>query len=182
MRREEFEKVLIPILPCIDNVTRKYAAYYNRSEEWEDIRQTALLKMLRLCDNYDPGKGELLPWACVVILRIIYNTARIGGTVSLDAVDEWYIPMSSDNPENILQGAYIMQNLNTEARLYVEGYSFREIATMKGLRSKTTVFNRVTKCADNLRRLLGENHKQAPRPKAQRPAPQRPGRKTVTHE
>ena len=177
MRREEIEKVLIPILPCIDNVTRKYAAYYNRSEEWEDIRQTALLKMLRLCDNYDPGKGELLPWACVVILRIIYNTARIGGTVSLDAVDEWYIPMSSDNPENILQGAYIMQNLNTEARLYVEGYSFREIAEMQGLSSRSTVFNRVTKCADNLRRLLGENHKQAPRPKAQRPAPQRPGRK-----
>ena len=182
MRREEFDKVLIPLLPWIDNVTRKYAAYYNRSEEWEDIRQTALLKMLRLCDNYDPGKGELLPWACVVILRIIYNTARIGGTVPLDAVEEWYIPVSSDNPENILQAAFIMQNLNTEARLYVEGYSFPEIAAMKGLRSRSTVFYRVTKCADNLRRLLGENHKQAPRPKAQRPAPQRPGRKTVTHE
>ncbi|MDE6266434.1 MAG: sigma-70 family RNA polymerase sigma factor [Muribaculaceae bacterium] len=178
MNREEFDKVLIPILPWIDNITRKYAAYYNRLEEWEDIRQTALLKMLRLCDNYDPGKGELLPWTCVVILRIIYNTARIGGTVSLDAVDERYIHSCSDNnPEKILQAAFIMQNLNTEARLYVEGYSYREIAAMQGLRSRSTVFNRVAKCTDKIRRLLGENHKQAPRPKAQRPAPQRPAQK-----
>lgn len=63
MERPAFDRLITATLPQIQLAAKKYAMRYRRFYEWEDIAQTALLKMLRFADLYDPDKGDFLPCA-----------------------------------------------------------------------------------------------------------------------
>lgn len=165
MERPEFDRLLTANLPRIENAAKKYATLYRRLHEWEDIAQTALLKMLRFADRYDPGKGDFMPWACVIIC----NTIKTQITLSVAAPDMEAFnaaiidstPAHADNsPEEQLQAAFILDNLNRETRLFIEGYNYAEIAVRRGFRSKVTAKNRIDKCAESLCRVLGLKVKQ----------------------
>ena len=168
MERPEFDRLLTANLPRIENAAKKYATLYRRLHEWEDIAQTALLKMLRFADLYDPSKGDLMPWACVIIC----NTIKTQITLSVAAPDMEAFnaaiidstPAQSDcDPENSLQAALIFANLNQETRLFIEGYNYAEIARMQGVNSQVTAKNRIDKCADRLRRIMGIDRAQGRR-------------------
>lgn len=160
MERPEFDRLLTANLPRIENAAKKYSVLYGRLHEWEDITQTALLKMLRFADLYDPGKGDLLPWACVIICNTIKThiaqsmnvpDVEAFNTVIIDST----LAQSDCNPENCLQASLISANLNRETRLFIEGYNYAEIARMQGVNSKVTAKNRIDKCAARLRRIMG---------------------------
>lgn len=158
MERPAFDRLLTATLPRIERIAQAYAARCNLRHEWQDIAQTALLKMLRFADYYDPGKGDFMPWACVVIINTIKT--RLNQVATAPDMSEFNAliidrTQTTDNPESDLQAALILDNLNEEARLYVEGYNYAEIAARCGFRSKGTAMNRLDKCADHLRRILG---------------------------
>lgn len=60
MERPAFDRLITATLPKIQQAAQKYAMLYRRFYEWEDLLQTALLKMLRFADLYDPGKGGFI--------------------------------------------------------------------------------------------------------------------------
>lgn len=159
MERPAFDRLLTATLPRIERSARAYATRYNLRHEWHDIAQTALLKMLRFADYYDPGK-EFMPWACVVIINTIKTrlnqaaTAPDMGEFNALIIDT---TRATSNPETDLQTSLILDNLNEEARLYVDGYNYREIAARCGFKSKATAMTRIDNCADRLRRVLGIN-------------------------
>lgn len=157
MERPAFDRLLTATLPRIERSAQAYAARYNMRHEWQDIAQTALLKMLRFADYYDPCKGEFMPWACVVIINTIKT--RLSQATTAPDMSEFNAliierTQTTDNPESDLQAAFIFDHLNEEARLYVEGYNYAEIAARYGLKSKVSAFNRIKKCADNLRHII----------------------------
>ncbi len=160
MERPAFDRLLTATLPRIERSVLTYATRYNLRHEWRDIAQTALLKMLRFADYYDPGKGEFMPWACVVIINTIKTrlnqaaTAPDMGECNALIIDT--TPATS-NPETDLQTSIILDNLNDEARLYVEDYNYREIAARCGFKSNVTAMTRIDNCAQRLRRVLGIN-------------------------
>lgn len=134
--------------------------------------------MLKFADLYDPGKGEFMPWACVVVINTI-NTiktriAQIATSPDMSEFNTLIINriQTVDDPETDLQTSHILDNLNEETRLYVEGYNYREIAVRCGFRSKVTAMTRIDNCASRLRRVLGINSEQVRRIKvfAKRPA------------
>ncbi len=156
MERPAFDRLLTATLPRIERNAQAYAARYNLSHEWQDIVQTALLKMLRFADYYDPGK-EFMPWAAAIINNTIKT--RIAQLIASPDVSDFNALIierlqATGNPEVDLQTSLILDNLNEESRLYVEGYNYAEIATKNGLKSKSSAFARVKKCADNLRHIL----------------------------
>lgn len=160
MERRAFDQLLIASLPGIESRAKAYASRYNLRHEWQDISQSALLKMLRFADLYDPQRGEFMPWACVVIINTIKtHLARIADTPNMSEFSNLIIELAqtADNPETDLQTTLIFANLNDEARLYVEGYNYREIAARCGFRSKVTAMNRIDNCAARLRGILGIN-------------------------
>lgn len=166
MERPEFDKLLTANFAVIEASAKKYARIYRFYHEWEDLLQTALLKMLRFADQYDPDKGALLPWACVIIINTIKN--RIAEIMAKPFMDELtpLISVKSDlNPEDDLQASFILSNLNEEARLFVEGYNYQEIAARRGFRSRVTAMTRIDNCAANLRRILGVNRERGRRTK-----------------
>ena len=127
--------------------------------------QTALLKMLRFADLYDPGKGDLLPWACVIICNTIKThiaqSMTVPDMVEFNALIIDRTPGPADyNPEEYAQMAFILSNLSEEARLFNDGYNYAEIAARCGFRSKVTAKNRIDKCAESLCRVLGLTVKQ----------------------
>lgn len=71
MERAVFDRMLTDALPRIEEAAKKYAVIFRCFNEWQDISQSALLKMLRFADLYDPAKGDLLPWACVIVINTI---------------------------------------------------------------------------------------------------------------
>lgn len=157
MERPAFDRLLTATIPRIERCAQAYAARYNLRHEWQDIAQTALLKMLRFADYYDPGKGEFMPWACVVIINTIKSRiAQIATAPGMNDINALIIERTQtlQNPESDLQAVFILDNLNEEARLYVEGYNYEEIASRQGFKSKVTAHNRVRKCAENLRNIL----------------------------
>lgn len=159
MERPAFDRLLTATLPKIERSAQAYAARYNLRHEWRDIAQAALLKMLRFADYYDPGK-EFMPWACVVIVNTIKT--HLSQAAPVPDVGEFNAiiierTQTTDNPETDLQTHLILDNLNEEARLYVDGYNYREIAARCGFRSKVTAMTRIDNCADRLRRVLGIN-------------------------
>lgn len=159
MERPAFDRLLTATLPRIEQSAQAYAAHCNLRHEWQDIAQTALLKMLRFADHYDPDRGEFMPWACVVIINTIKTRLNQAATApdmsEFNAlIIEKQTPTTSD-PESDLQAAFIFDHLNEEARLYVEGYNYAEIAARRGFKSKVTAMARIDKCADNLRQILG---------------------------
>lgn len=165
MERPAFDRLLTATLPRIERNAQAYAARYNLSHEWQDIVQTALLKMLRFADYYDPGK-DLMPWACVVIINTIKT--RLNQVATAPNISEFNAliieqTQTTDNPESDLQTSLILDHLNDEARLYVEGYNYREIAARCGFRSKVTAMTRIDNCASRLRRILGINGARARR-------------------
>lgn len=154
MERVAFDSLLTATVPSIEEAARRYATQYNIFPAWKDIAQSAFLKMLRFADQYDPAKGELLPWACVILINTIktflaqsdmeYNTLIIERTATED-----------HSTVNTIQAAFIFANLNTEAQLYIEGYNYQEIAARCGVKSRATVMNRIDKCAEHLSRIMG---------------------------
>lgn len=160
MERPAFDRLITAAFPQIQQAAQKYAILYRQLYEWEDIAQTALLKMLRFADQYDPGKGDLLPWACVIIINTIKTHAaqsmRAQDFGELNARIIGRMPTQDGyNPEEYAQMAFILSNLNKEARMYYEGYNYQEIAARCGFRSKVTAKNRIDRCADRLRRIMG---------------------------
>lgn len=165
MERPEFDRLLTAHFAEIETSAKKYASIYRRLHEWEDLLQTALLKMLRFADQYDPDKGELLPWACVIIINTIKTYIAQSMTVpdmgEFNALIIDLTPGPADcNPEEYAQMAFILSNLNEEARLFNDGYNYAEIAARCGFRSQVTAKNRIDKCAESLRRTLGMAVKQ----------------------
>lgn len=168
MERQEFDRLLTTTLPRIEKSAQAYATRYNLRHEWQDIAQTALLRMLRFADYYDPGKGEFMPWACVVIINTIKT--RIAQITTAPDVIEFNAliverTQAANTPETDLQTSFILDNLNEEARLYVEGYNYREIAARCGFGSRGTAMTRIDKCAAHLRRVLGIDAKRGKRVK-----------------
>lgn len=160
MERPAFDKLLTATLPKIERSAQAYAARYNLRHEWQEIAQAALLKMLRFAEYYDPGKGEFMPWACVVIINTIKtHLSQAATTPDMGEFNALIIDTTpaTSNPETDLQTALILDNLNEEARLYVEGYNYREIAARRGFKSKVTAMTRIDNCAARLRRVLGIN-------------------------
>lgn len=165
MERPEFDRLITATLPQIQQAAQKYAMLYRRFYEWEDIAQTALLKMIRFADMYDPAKGDLLPWACVIICNTIKtHVARSMTMPDMEEVNALIIertPAHADkSPEEQLQAAFILDNINRETCLFIEGYNYAEIAARRGFRSKVTAKNRIDKCAVSLCRALGMTVKQ----------------------
>ena len=156
MERAAFDRLLTATLPDIQQAAQKYSMKYHRAQDWQDIAQSALLKMLRFADRYDPAKGELLPWACVIIINTIKTLITQSMTEPfMEEVNAALPAITGPNPEDDLQAAFILSSLNEEARLYIEGYNYPEIAAMCGVRSKVTVMNRIDKCAERLRMIMG---------------------------
>lgn len=165
MERPAFDRLLADTLPRIEMAARKYATLYRCFNEWHDISQSALLKMLRFADLYDPGKGDLLPWACVIICNTIKThiaqSMTVPDMVEFNALIIDRTPGPADyNPEEYAQMAFILSNLSEEARLFNDGYNYAEIAARCGFRSKVTAKNRIDKCAESLCRVLGLTVKQ----------------------
>lgn len=165
MERPAFDRLITATLPKIQQAAQKYAMLSRRFYEWEDIAQTALLKMLRFADLYDPCKGDLLPWACVIICNTIKT--RITQSMTMPNMEEFNAliidctPGPADcDPEEYAQMAFILSNLNEETRLFNDGYNYAEIAARCGFRSQVTAKNRIDKCAESLCRLLGLTVKQ----------------------
>lgn len=159
MERPEFDRLLTAALPGIEVRARAYAARYNLRHEWRDIAQTALLNLLRFADHFDPAKGELMPWACVAIINTIKNrVAQIAAQPYTDELDDAAIKRATyngGNPESDLQVSFILENLNEEALLYVEGYTYQEIAIKRGFNSKNTCYKRIERCSERLSKILG---------------------------
>lgn len=160
MQRPEFDKLLTEWLPVIERVARRNSAFYGLTDEWKDIVQSACLKMLRFADSYDPAKGDLLPWACVIANNTIKNRlAQLITCPDMAAFNELMIeqtPASSErSPDNELQLSMVLANLNQETRLFVEGYNYPEIAARCGFRSPATAMARIDKCAGRLALILG---------------------------
>lgn len=167
MERAEFDRLLTATLPKIERSAQAYAARYNLLHEWQDIAQAALLKMLRFADYYDPSKGEFMPWACVVIINTIKtHLSQISTAPDMSEFNALIIEKltpATHDPESDLQTSLILDNLNEEARLYVEGYNYAEIAARCGFRSKVTAMTRIDKCANRLRHIMGINTKRGKR-------------------
>jgi len=162
MERLAFDRLLTNALPRIENAAQKYTALFRCFNEWQDISQSALLKMLRFADLYDPAKGDLLPWACVIIINTIKThiaqTNTLPDMVDFDALISNPAPgQYYCNPIDELQLAFITSNINQETQLFADGYNYAEIAKLRGIRSKATVKDRIDKCADRLSRILGIN-------------------------
>ncbi len=159
MERTAFDRLITATFPQIQQAAQKYAMLYRRFYEWEDIMQTALLKMLRFADLYDPDKGDLLPWACVVIINTIKTHIAKTSVPGMADFNDLIIDRTQANtdcsPEEQLQAAFILSNLNEEARLYTEGYNYSEIAARCGFRGKATAKARIDNCAQSLCRVLG---------------------------
>lgn len=160
MERPAFDRLLADALPMIEGAARKYATIYRCFNEWHDISQSALLKMLRFADLYDPDKGDLLPWACVVIINTIKthiakNVRAVGVEDFNDLIIDCTPAYTDYSPEEQLQAAFVLSNLNEETRLYTEGYNYSEIAARCGFRGKATAKARIDNCAQSLCRVLG---------------------------
>lgn len=164
MERPAFDRLLADTLPRIEMAARKYATLYRCFNEWHDISQSALLKMLRFADLYDPAKGDLLPWACVIIINTIKTHISQSMTMpDMEAYNALIIdctPTQYDcDPMNELQLAFITANINQETQLFADGYNYAEIAKLRGFNSKATAKSRIDKCADRLSRVLGLDKK-----------------------
>lgn len=147
------------MLPRIERSAQAYATRYRLLHEWQDIAQTALLKMLRFAEYYDPAKGEFMPWACVVIINTIKNRVdQIATAPDMGEFNTLIIEraQATGDPESDMQASMLLANLNEEARLYAEGYNYREIAVRFGFRSKSTVRDRINNCAGHLRLIVGD--------------------------
>lgn len=165
MERPAFDRLITATLPKIQQAAQKYAMLYRRFYEWEDIaQQTALLKMLRFADLYDPGKGDLLPWACVIICNTIKThiaqSMTVPDMVEFNALIIDRTPAADCDPEEYAQMTFLLSNMNEEARLFSDGYNYAEIAARCGFRSQVTAKNRIDKCAESLCRVLGLTVKQ----------------------
>lgn len=164
MERLEFDRLLTAHFAEIETSAKKYASIYRRLHEWDDLLQTALLKMLRFAGQYDPNKGDLLPWACVIICNTIKT--RITQSMTVPDMEEFnaliidLTPAADYNPEEYAQMSFILSNMNEEARLFNDGYNYAEIAARCGFRSQVTAKNRIDKCAESLCRVLGMTVKQ----------------------
>lgn len=170
MERPEFDRLITATLPQIQGAAKKYSMLFRRFYEWEDIAQTALLKMLRFADQYDPDKGALLPWACVIIINTIKTriaqSMNVPDMVEFNALIIERTPGPADcNPEEYAQMAFILSNLSEEARLFNDGYNYAEIAARCGFRSQVTAKNRIDKCAASLSRTFGIAVTQERRPR-----------------
>lgn len=160
MERAAFDRLLTETLPRIENAAQKYTAIFRCFNEWQDISQSALLKMLRFADLYDPAKGDLLPWACVIIINTIKT--HINQSMTMPHMEEYNaliidcIPAQYDcDPITELQLAFIAANINQETQLFADGYNYAEIAKIRGFNSRVTSKNRIDKCAERLSRILG---------------------------
>ena len=162
MERAQFDRLLMAAVPRIELTARKIANTYGIAHEWQDIAQSAFLKMLRFADQYDPEKGELLPWACVILINTIkshlaYNRKYLSlGEITPYIID--HIAATSPTPEHILQASFILDNLNRETRLYFEGYNYYEIAAKCGVKSQVTAMYRIDKCVKRLSLVLGRDY------------------------
>lgn len=170
MERPEFDRLITAKLPQIQGAAKKYAMLFRRGFEWEDMAQTALLKMIRFADQYKPDKGDFLPWACVIIINTIKT--HIAKSATMPDMEEFNAliidgtPAQADsNPEDRAQMALILAHLNEETRLFAEGYNYAEIAARRGFRSRVTAKNRIDKCAAHLSRTFGVTVKQERRPR-----------------
>ncbi len=160
MERPAFDRLLTAALPEIQQAVQKYAILYRRAHEWEDVAQTVLLKMLRFADQYDPYKGDLVPWACVIIINTIKTSVAQKSVWPVreefnDLIIDRTPAHADSNPEELAQAAFILSNLNEEARLFVEGYNYPEIAARRGFRSRSTARARIDNCGERLSRILG---------------------------
>lgn len=170
MERPEFDRLITAYLPRIQRAAKKYATLYRRGHEWEDMAQTSLLKMLRFADQYNPDKGDFLPWACVIIINTIKtHIARSATMPDMEEFNALIIdctPAQADsNPENRAHMALILTHLNKETRLFAEGYNYAEIAARCGFRSKVTAKNHIDRCAADLSKTFGITVKQDRRPR-----------------
>lgn len=158
MERPEFDKLLTATLTRLEGAAKSYAVQFDRPQEWQDILQTSLLRMLTYAHLYDPDKGEFMPWACVVIINTIktriLQAANLPPIQIIDNRIAETIPHYR-TPSSDLRTSMILSNLNEESRLYVEGYNYVEIAARQGFNSKVTAMNRIDSCAARLSRVLG---------------------------
>ncbi len=156
MERPEFDRLLTASLPEIRHIVRTYAAHYGQLHEWEDLTQTALLKMLRFAGLYDPGRGALLSWACIIIVNTIKtHLARAAARPYMEELNTLIPAQPGSSPEEYAQMAFVLSYLNEEARMLAEGYNYPEIAARCGFKSRSTAKARIDGCAGRLRKLLG---------------------------
>lgn len=159
MERAAFDRLLTATLPEIEQAARKYSVKNQCHQEWQDLAQSAILKILRYAEHYDPAKGALLQWACVTVINTIKS--HVAKTTAYSVMENYndiiieQTPATNDrNPENELQAAFILDNLNREAHLFAEGYNYREIAARCGVKSKSTIRERIDNCAKRLSLFL----------------------------
>lgn len=168
MERPAFDRLITATLPKIEQAAKKYARLHKRFYEWEDLMQTALLRMLRFAELYDPCKGDLLPWACVIIINTIRThiaqSMTMPDTEDINTCIFDHTPGPADsNPEEYAQMAFLVPCLNKETKLFVKGYNYPEIAALCGFRSSVTAKNRIDNCAGHLRKILGTKLEQGRR-------------------
>lgn len=168
MERAAFDRLLTANVGLIEEGARRYARKYNILHEWQDIAQSVFLNLLRFADLYDPDKGELLPWAYVTIINTIKQRLNQLRTLrqkeeALNIVVAEVTPCRDPTPEGITHMNLLWEILTEEARLYLDGYSYSDIAARCGLRSKSTVKERIDKNAERLSRVLGMELKQGRR-------------------
>ena len=169
MERPAFDKMLLQVVPGIQTVARRYCAECGLPEQWQDIAQTAFLKMLRFAELYDPEKGDLFPWGCTVVVNTIKNYLTNAATMRHEAlaiIEQKAV--STYNPEQECQANFILAHLSEETRLYIEGYNYPEIANRCGVRSSATVMNRIDRNAQHLCRILGIEYRKGKRVKMPR--------------
>lgn len=159
MERPEFDRLLTATLPDIEQAAQRYSRKYHRAQDWQDIMQSAVLKMLRFADQYNPAKGDLLPWACVIIINTIKTliTQSMAETFMED-INAAPPAITFLNPEEELQTAFILAHLSRETRLWLEGYNYYEIAARCGVKSQVTAMSRIDKCVKRLSLILGRNY------------------------
>lgn len=168
MERAAFDRLLTANAGLIEDAARRCARKYNILHEWQDIAQSVFLKLLRFADRYEPDKGELLPWAYVTIINTIKVRLNQLRTLrqkeeALNIVVAEVTPCRDPTPENDTHMKFLCEILNEETRLYLDGYSYSDIAARCGLRSKSTVKERIDKNAERLSRVLGMELKQGRR-------------------
>lgn len=167
MKRNEFDALLVEAIPDIEKKSRFYASMFGMPSEWRDIAQEAMLRMLACCRCFDGDKGSLQGYAGAAIRNLLCSRAASKST-DADLGEARTVRSESDSPEWMADRKTIRGLMSREAQLFAEGYTYGEIAGIVGVRSRTTVKERIDRSAQSLASVLGMEAKPSRRPNFRR--------------